>query len=189
MQNTQVCLKSTQGVCRRVYFVYPVALLQLESVIPAEGSVCVPNRFPDQDKYRSIRIGNPTFSSKLLPVKGAVECLFEMGFQEVRWRPPAAAAVLHVSDMMDPPPGRDPPALPQICIRGAAEAHPGSHRDGEGPEASWRPVCSTCSQRRSRTTRTPRRRRPAGPPAAVVLGNDLLQTAGALKERNGRLPC
>ncbi|XP_052388749.1 peptide-N(4)-(N-acetyl-beta-glucosaminyl)asparagine amidase isoform X1 [Carassius gibelio] len=39
-------------------------------------------RNPNEDKYRSIRIGNPTFSTKLLPVKGAVECLFEMGFEE-----------------------------------------------------------------------------------------------------------
>ncbi|KAI4786928.1 hypothetical protein KUCAC02_036803 [Chaenocephalus aceratus] len=30
-------------------------------------------RFPDEEKYRSIRIGNPTFSTKLLPVRGAVE--------------------------------------------------------------------------------------------------------------------
>ncbi|XP_061598071.1 peptide-N(4)-(N-acetyl-beta-glucosaminyl)asparagine amidase [Cololabis saira] len=39
-------------------------------------------RYPGEDKYRSIRIGNPTFSTKLLPIKGAVECLFEMGFVE-----------------------------------------------------------------------------------------------------------
>ncbi|XP_037831642.1 peptide-N(4)-(N-acetyl-beta-glucosaminyl)asparagine amidase isoform X2 [Kryptolebias marmoratus] len=39
-------------------------------------------RNPNEEKYRSIRIGNPTFSTKLLPIKGAVECLFEMGFQE-----------------------------------------------------------------------------------------------------------
>ncbi|XP_062265410.1 peptide-N(4)-(N-acetyl-beta-glucosaminyl)asparagine amidase [Platichthys flesus] len=39
-------------------------------------------RNPNEEKYRSIRIGNPTFSTKLLPVKGAVECLFEMGFEE-----------------------------------------------------------------------------------------------------------
>ncbi|KAL2079871.1 hypothetical protein ACEWY4_023664 [Coilia grayii] len=39
-------------------------------------------RNPNEDKYKSIRIGNPTFSSKLLPVRGAVECLFEMGFEE-----------------------------------------------------------------------------------------------------------
>lgn len=45
--------------------------------------VSPPNRFPSEEKYRSIRIGNPTFSTKLLPIKGAVECLFEMGFEEV----------------------------------------------------------------------------------------------------------
>ncbi|XP_073319657.1 peptide-N(4)-(N-acetyl-beta-glucosaminyl)asparagine amidase [Pagrus major] len=39
-------------------------------------------RYPNEEKYRSIRIGNPTFSTKLLPTKGAVECLFEMGFKE-----------------------------------------------------------------------------------------------------------
>uniref|UniRef100_A0A4W6FP67 Peptide-N(4)-(N-acetyl-beta-glucosaminyl)asparagine amidase n=1 Tax=Lates calcarifer TaxID=8187 RepID=A0A4W6FP67_LATCA len=39
-------------------------------------------RYPNEEKYRSIRIGNPTFSTKLLPIKGAVECLFEMGFEE-----------------------------------------------------------------------------------------------------------
>ncbi|XP_028316958.1 peptide-N(4)-(N-acetyl-beta-glucosaminyl)asparagine amidase isoform X2 [Gouania willdenowi] len=39
-------------------------------------------RYPNEDKYKSIRIGNPTFSTKLLPIKGAVECLFEMGFEE-----------------------------------------------------------------------------------------------------------
>ncbi|KAK1880171.1 Peptide-N(4)-(N-acetyl-beta-glucosaminyl)asparagine amidase [Dissostichus eleginoides] len=30
-------------------------------------------RFPNEEKYRSIRIGNPTFSTKLLPIKGAAE--------------------------------------------------------------------------------------------------------------------
>uniref|UniRef100_A0A8C7FC31 Peptide-N(4)-(N-acetyl-beta-glucosaminyl)asparagine amidase n=1 Tax=Oncorhynchus kisutch TaxID=8019 RepID=A0A8C7FC31_ONCKI len=39
-------------------------------------------RDPNEGKYRSIRIGNPTFSTKLLPIRGAVECLFEMGFEE-----------------------------------------------------------------------------------------------------------
>ncbi|XP_062845921.1 peptide-N(4)-(N-acetyl-beta-glucosaminyl)asparagine amidase [Trichomycterus rosablanca] len=39
-------------------------------------------RNPNEEKYRSIRIGNPTFVTKLLPIKGAVECLFEMGFEE-----------------------------------------------------------------------------------------------------------
>ncbi|KAI3358849.1 hypothetical protein L3Q82_014735, partial [Scortum barcoo] len=39
-------------------------------------------RYPNEEKYRSIRIGNPTFSTKVLPIRGAVECLFEMGFEE-----------------------------------------------------------------------------------------------------------
>ncbi|XP_078095513.1 peptide-N(4)-(N-acetyl-beta-glucosaminyl)asparagine amidase [Mustelus asterias] len=39
-------------------------------------------RNPNEDKYKSIKIGNHAFSNRLLPVKGAVECLFEMGFQE-----------------------------------------------------------------------------------------------------------
>ncbi|XP_074840540.1 peptide-N(4)-(N-acetyl-beta-glucosaminyl)asparagine amidase [Carettochelys insculpta] len=39
-------------------------------------------RHPNEEKYRSIRIGNPAFSTRLLPVRGAVECLFEMGFEE-----------------------------------------------------------------------------------------------------------
>lgn len=39
-------------------------------------------RHPSEEKYRSIRIGNQTFSTRLLPVRGAVECLFEMGFEE-----------------------------------------------------------------------------------------------------------
>ncbi|XP_053322676.1 peptide-N(4)-(N-acetyl-beta-glucosaminyl)asparagine amidase [Spea bombifrons] len=39
-------------------------------------------RSPNEEKYRSIRIGNTAFSSRLLPVPGAVECLFEMGFEE-----------------------------------------------------------------------------------------------------------
>ncbi|CAK6435699.1 unnamed protein product [Pipistrellus nathusii] len=39
-------------------------------------------RNPNDEKYRSIRIGNATFSTRLLPVRGAVECLFEMGFEE-----------------------------------------------------------------------------------------------------------
>uniref|UniRef100_A0A2K5ZV33 Peptide-N(4)-(N-acetyl-beta-glucosaminyl)asparagine amidase n=1 Tax=Mandrillus leucophaeus TaxID=9568 RepID=A0A2K5ZV33_MANLE len=37
---------------------------------------------PNDEKYRSIRIGNTAFSTRLLPVRGAVECLFEMGFEE-----------------------------------------------------------------------------------------------------------
>ena len=38
---------------------------------------------PDNAKYRRIRIGNPIVMEKLFPVIGAVECLFQMGFQEV----------------------------------------------------------------------------------------------------------
>ncbi|XP_006006863.1 peptide-N(4)-(N-acetyl-beta-glucosaminyl)asparagine amidase isoform X1 [Latimeria chalumnae] len=39
-------------------------------------------RNPNEEKYRSIRIGNPVFFNRLMPVRGAVECLFEMGFEE-----------------------------------------------------------------------------------------------------------
>ncbi|KAF7238266.1 Peptide-N(4)-(N-acetyl-beta-glucosaminyl)asparagine amidase [Varanus komodoensis] len=39
-------------------------------------------RHPHEEKYRYIRLGNQAFSTRLLPVRGAVECLFEMGFEE-----------------------------------------------------------------------------------------------------------
>ena len=39
--------------------------------------------YPLEPKYRRIRLGNPTVEGKLLPVVGAIECLFEMGFEEV----------------------------------------------------------------------------------------------------------
>ncbi|KAJ8335197.1 hypothetical protein SKAU_G00408360 [Synaphobranchus kaupii] len=51
-------------------------------------------RNPGEEKYRSIRIGNPTFSTRLLPIRGAVECLFEMGFEEAETHlvfPPSAS--------------------------------------------------------------------------------------------------
>lgn len=38
---------------------------------------------PSEQKYRRIRLANPTVEGKLLPVCGAMECLFEMGFAEV----------------------------------------------------------------------------------------------------------
>ena len=38
---------------------------------------------PDNQKYRTLKVANATVSSKLLPVSGAMECLFEMGFEEV----------------------------------------------------------------------------------------------------------
>lgn len=37
---------------------------------------------PSNPKYRNIRLGNPIVANKLLPAVGAMECLFEMGFQE-----------------------------------------------------------------------------------------------------------
>ncbi|KAJ7322491.1 hypothetical protein JRQ81_018778 [Phrynocephalus forsythii] len=39
-------------------------------------------RYPNEEKYKSISIGNQAFSTRLLPVRGALECLFEMGFEE-----------------------------------------------------------------------------------------------------------
>ena len=38
---------------------------------------------PENPKYRRIRVGNNVVSERLLPVNGAIECLFEMGFEEV----------------------------------------------------------------------------------------------------------
>lgn len=84
------------------------------------------NRSPNEVKYRSIRIGNPTFSTKLLPIKGAVECLFEMGFEEVVQDDNKLASPTKVVDIYAnflTFSGRNPPCLPQICISGAAEAH------------------------------------------------------------------
>ncbi|XP_069137511.1 peptide-N(4)-(N-acetyl-beta-glucosaminyl)asparagine amidase-like [Argopecten irradians] len=37
---------------------------------------------PNEPKYRKIRLANPIIENKLLPVSGALECLFEMGFIE-----------------------------------------------------------------------------------------------------------
>ena len=34
-------------------------------------------------KYRSIRLENKIFQEKILPINGAVQCLFGMGFEEV----------------------------------------------------------------------------------------------------------
>ena len=42
-------------------------------------------------KYRSIRLKNKIFQERILPFNGAVQCLFEMGFQEVL----AASLILH----------------------------------------------------------------------------------------------
>lgn len=40
---------------------------------------------PDDSRYRRIRVGNPLVERKLLPVVGGLECLFDMGFLEVRF--------------------------------------------------------------------------------------------------------
>ena len=37
---------------------------------------------PLEPKYRKIRLANPTVESKLIPVSGAIQCLFEMGFDD-----------------------------------------------------------------------------------------------------------
>ncbi|XP_074650737.1 peptide-N(4)-(N-acetyl-beta-glucosaminyl)asparagine amidase-like [Tubulanus polymorphus] len=39
---------------------------------------------PENQKYRQIRISNPMIENRLLAVSGAMECLFEMGFQEAQ---------------------------------------------------------------------------------------------------------
>jgi hypothetical protein len=38
---------------------------------------------PNEPKYRTLKLSTNTFQNKLLPVKGAVECLFAMGFEDV----------------------------------------------------------------------------------------------------------
>ncbi|XP_046859162.1 monothiol glutaredoxin-S11-like [Xenia sp. Carnegie-2017] len=37
---------------------------------------------PKEIKYRTLKLSTNTFQNKLLPVKGAVECLFAMGFED-----------------------------------------------------------------------------------------------------------
>ena len=39
---------------------------------------------PKEIKFRRLRLSNPNVSDKLLPAIGAIECLFEMGFEEVK---------------------------------------------------------------------------------------------------------
>ncbi|KTF75149.1 hypothetical protein cypCar_00040856 [Cyprinus carpio] len=104
-------------------------------------------RNPNEDKYRSIRIGNPTFSTKLLPVKGAVECLFEMGFEEAETHLvfPKSASVERLRQVRETiaaerdqrlgaskaassqqsarvPPSAAPPTLPSASSAGSASA-------------------------------------------------------------------
>ena len=40
-------------------------------------------KYPSESKYRRIRVGNEAVTEKLLPASGAIDCLFEMGFEEV----------------------------------------------------------------------------------------------------------
>ena len=41
-------------------------------------------KYPTNARYRRVRLSNPIVISKLLPASGAIECLFEAGFMEVR---------------------------------------------------------------------------------------------------------
>lgn len=56
--------------------------LEVTSVLLRLASNVIKN--PSEPKFRSIRLANPTVVNKLLPAVGAMECLFEMGFEEVR---------------------------------------------------------------------------------------------------------
>jgi peptide-N4-(N-acetyl-beta-glucosaminyl)asparagine amidase len=38
---------------------------------------------PENERFRKIRIGNKHIQSNVLPVAGGMQCLFEMGFEEV----------------------------------------------------------------------------------------------------------
>ena len=59
-----------------------------EEVIPAVDVLlkCVSNilQHPNNPKYRRLKLGSREVTERLLPVKGALECLFIIGFEEVR---------------------------------------------------------------------------------------------------------
>lgn len=54
--------------------VFDILLKILDNVIKAPANV----------KYRKLRLSNEIVSNKLIPAIGALECLFEFGFLEVR---------------------------------------------------------------------------------------------------------
>ena len=71
---TKNCILALEENPESIYLEISSVLLRLaENVI----------KDPSNPKYRSLRLGNPTVANKLLPAVGAMECLFEMGFQEV----------------------------------------------------------------------------------------------------------
>ncbi|XP_048580324.1 peptide-N(4)-(N-acetyl-beta-glucosaminyl)asparagine amidase isoform X2 [Nematostella vectensis] len=70
---TWSCVNQLKGNSAVVFMETSELLLKFANNIMGE---------PENPKYRSIRLGNKIFQNKLLPVEGAVECLFAMGFEE-----------------------------------------------------------------------------------------------------------
>ncbi|XP_022103078.1 peptide-N(4)-(N-acetyl-beta-glucosaminyl)asparagine amidase-like [Acanthaster planci] len=58
----------------------PTSFLDVSEILLKFASNIIRN--PNVEKYRSIRLGNKIFEKRVLPVSGAVECLFLMGFEE-----------------------------------------------------------------------------------------------------------
>lgn len=68
------CILSLEENSREVYLESTEVLLRVARNILKE---------PSNPKYRSISLGSNVVTTKLLTASGAIECLFEMGFQEV----------------------------------------------------------------------------------------------------------
>ncbi|CAG2060542.1 unnamed protein product [Timema podura] len=67
------CIQSLEENSKDIYLETTTVLLKLiENVI----------QNPTNPKFRRIRLANPTVANKLLSAIGAMECLFEVGFQE-----------------------------------------------------------------------------------------------------------